>query len=85
MKFLLDRASKMDNYDGKDIDTKFNPRIEEYKTINSYEEIRKACFIDINNLEEFMEFYKLYGEIVIREHFFNKNINEILIYDSYIE
>lgn len=72
MKFKLEKASCWGSFNGNEIHKKFNPRLEK---IN---ERIEGCFIDINSLEDLMEFIKLYGEIVIGEE-------QILIYDDYIE
>lgn len=82
MEFILRKASDWD-FDGEGIDKKFNPKIKEYK--NNYENILKGCFIEINTLEELMEFYEMYGQIIIQSHCLNKKIKEIFIYDDYIE
>ena len=72
MRFRVDRASAWRNNKYKEIDIKFNPRVEK---INNLVE---KCFIDINSLEDLMEFISLYGDIVMDK-------DSILIYDDYIE
>lgn len=44
-----------------------------------------GCFVDIDSLEDLIEFKNLYGEIIIGNAISNKSIQEILIYDDYIE
>jgi predicted GNAT family N-acyltransferase len=41
--------------------------------------------IEINTLEELLELYKIYGNLVIETSFENDNIYEIEIYDDYRE
>lgn len=42
-------------------------------------------FIDINSLEELIDFKKKYGQIVIENSYENPNITQIEIYDTYRE
>ena len=51
-------------------------------------EIPNGCegwFIEINSLEELMEFNKRYGNIIIQKCWDNPNITEIEIYNGYRE
>lgn len=45
----------------------------------------EGVFIDINSLEDLIEFENTYGDIIIRDALFNQSIKEIKIYDDYIE
>lgn len=45
----------------------------------------KGWFLEINSLEELMEFKSKYDEIIIREDYKNPMINVIEIYDDYRE
>jgi hypothetical protein len=58
--------------------TRVSDYVNEDDSINS-------VFIDINTLEELIEFYKKHGKIIIGENLFHKENMELIIYDDYIE
>ena len=45
----------------------------------------EAWFVEIKDLKELMEFTTKHGDIVLCESYWNKNIFEIEIYDTYRE
>ena len=47
--------------------------------------ILKRWVIEINSLDEIMNFKSKYGDIVIRDSGFDDGIQEIVIYDDYLE
>jgi hypothetical protein len=78
MKFLIRRASRWMNED---------VLVDEAKrdVINYDGGTKNAYSIEIDTLEELIDFYNKYGNIVIRENIFDRESIEILIYDDYIE
>lgn len=78
MKFFVGRASK--RFDEDVLVDEAKPDVLNYdnNTLNVYS-------IEINSLEELMDFYNKYGKLVIRKNIFDSVSNEILIYDDYIE
>ena|SRR5699024_5487659 len=47
--------------------------------------VKEGWFVSLNSLEELIHFKEKYGSLVIGNHFNNKNITEIEIYDGYRE
>lgn len=46
----------------------------------------KNCWtIEINTLEDLMKLYNKYGDLIIQKHYDIKNMQEIVIYDDYVE
>lgn len=78
MKFIVKRASKWKNEDVLVDEAKCDVVDYNGRTINVYS-------IEINTLEELINFYNKYGNIVIREGISDRESIEILIYDDYIE
>ncbi len=87
MKFLISRTSMLCKENKKPCEEAVK---EKYKAIVPFtnNEIREleGWFIEINSLEELLEFQKKYDEeLVISRDNLNKNLIEIEIYDSYRE
>ena len=53
--------------------------------VNEEDDSINSVFIEINTIEELIEFYKKHGKIIIGENLFHKENMELIIYDSYIE
>lgn len=83
MKFVLSRTSAGDVGDIKVDDKKYKIiKVKRYlRWIDKYVD---KLFIEINSLEELMEFQKDYGNIVITDEL-GGEIKEIEIYDDYRE
>lgn len=47
-----------------------------------YHNYDNGWFIEVNSLEDLMNFNEKYGDIILRKCWDNENINEIEIYDS---
>lgn len=60
-----------------------NHRVENGKIRRDFEE--EGWFIDINSLEELIEFKNEVGAIIIQRHWQNEELFEIEIYDYYRE
>lgn len=60
-----------------------NHRIVKGKIMRDFEET--GWFIEINSLEELLEFQKKYGDLVLQHSMWNEEIPEIEIYDYYRE
>lgn len=81
MKFVLSRTSSGDvNVDDKKYKVTKTQEYDEWleKYIDKY-------FIEINSLEELMEFQKGYGKIIIMDNRYGGEMKEIEIYDDYRE
>lgn len=81
MKFVLSRTSAGDiNVDDKKYKVTKTQEYDEWleKYIDKY-------FIEINSLEELMEFQKGYGKIIIMDNRYGGKMKEIEIYDDYRE
>lgn len=83
MKFVLSRTSAGDVGDIEVDDKKYKIiKVKRYlRWIDKYVD---KLFIEINSLEELMEFQKDYGDIVITDEF-GGEMKEIEIYDDYRE
>lgn len=83
MKFVLSRTSAGDVGDIKVDDKKYKIiKVKRYlRWIDKYVD---KLFIEINSLEELMEFQKDYGDIVITDEL-SGEMKEIEIYDDYRE
>jgi|GEM_PF-4960249 len=87
MEFKMERASlllsnKKPIQDVRLYSKKY-PRWKDAEGHYSGEEL--GWFMKINTLEELMEFYKEYGDVVIRTNWGNEDITELIIYDDYLE
>lgn len=71
--------------EGKWLSVGSNHRIEENGWISRDNGMVDIWSIEINTLNELMEFCKKYGDVVIGNNMWNKSYKEILIYDDYIE
>ena len=81
MKFVLSRTSSGDvNVDDNKYKVTKTQEYDEWleKYIDKY-------FIEINSLEELMEFQKGYGKIIIMDNRYGGEMKEIEIYDDYRE
>ena len=81
MEFVLSRTSSGDvNVDDKKYKVTKTQEYDEWleKYIDKY-------FIEINSLEELMEFQKGYGKIIIMDNRYGGEMKEIEIYDDYRE
>ena len=77
MKFIISRASQWRNE---------QPCEEAKEEEFVYGDIiLKRWVIEINSLDEIMNFKSKYGDIVIRDSGFDDGIQEIVIYDDYLE
>ena len=91
MEFVLSRTSayRSDNVDELKIDDKkYKVKIKKIVYKNKKEDMHfDVIVIEINSLEELMEFQKDYGDIVILDYDYDydKNLKEIEIYDDYRE
>lgn len=84
MKFVLSRTSSSST-DFIWVDVKKYKVIKEQVYDKWFEEYTDKYFIEINSLEELMEFQKDYGDIVITENMRYGEMKEIEIYDDYRE
>ena len=84
MKFILTRTSAIRNEDVKVDNKKYNIKKIQVDSNKSYG-LFVELLIEINSLEELMELQKDYGDIIIKDYFYNKNLKEIEIYDTYRE
>ena len=89
MEFVLSRTSayRTDNIDALKIDDK-KYKVKIKKIVYKDEKMDMhfdVIVIEINSLEELMEFQKDYGDIVILDYDYDKNMKEIEIYDDYRE
>ena len=87
MKFLISRASISYDEDAAPCEKAIK---EKYVVINSttnYKmEEKEGWFIEINTLEQLLEFQNRYDDlIIIKRDDLNKDLIEIKIYDSYAE
>lgn len=81
MKFVLSRTSSGDvNVDDKKYKVTKTEEYDEW-----LEEYIDKYFIEINSLEELMEFQKDYGKIIIMDNRYGGEMKEIEIYDDYRE
>lgn len=81
MEFVLSRTSSGDvNVDDKKYKVTKTQEYDEW-----LEEYIDKYFIEINSLEELMEFQKGYGKIIIMDNRYGGEMKEIEIYDDYRE
>lgn len=86
MEFLVERASLIFNKtENLNIDLKRWKTKEKSYYSTTLKKDMIGVFIEINSLNELMEFKKLYGDIILQTNIFNPNIATLLIYDDYIE
>ena len=62
-----------------------NHRINEQGNIERDMDIKEFWEIEINSLADLIEFQNTYGEIIIQDSTWVRDIKTILIYDDYIE
>lgn len=88
MEFVLSRTSayRTDNVDELKIDDK-KYKVKTKEIVYRMNMHFNVIIIEINSLEELMEFQKDYGDIVILDYDYDydKNLKEIEIYDGYRE
>lgn len=86
MEFLVERASSIFNKaENLKIDLKRWKAEEKSYYSTTHKKDMMGIFIEINSLDELMEFKQLYGDIILQTNIFNPNITTLLIYDDYIE
>lgn len=71
--------------EGKWLSIGSNHRVDEKGWITRDNGMIDVWSVEIDTLDELMEFCEKYGDIVIRNCTWNKAYKEILIYDDYIE
>ena len=76
---------KFANQEGRWLSVGTNHRIDERGYITRDNGMIDVWSIELNTLDELIEFIKKYGDIVIGDCMCNKSYAEILIYDDYIE
>ena len=87
MEFIVSRTSKFDIKNESDLGIDIN----KYKPVKRIIKTKNMMYprtyytININSLEELIEFQKKYGEIIITSNMWNKRYKEIEIYDDYRE
>lgn len=74
-KFVNELVHKSEDY----IKTKING---DNVYLKKLQKTHKAIFIEINSLEDFIEFQNTYGEIIIHNTKHNNAVKEIEIYDA---
>jgi hypothetical protein len=77
MKFIVLRASQFTEQQPCE-----EAKEEEFSCRNK---ILKRWTMEFNSLEEIINFKSKYGDIVIRDSWFFDGIQEIIIYDDYLE
>lgn len=77
--------AKFSNREGKWLSVGANHRVDENGWITRDNGMIDVWSVEINTLDELMEFCKKYGDVVIGNCMWNKAYKEILIYDDYIE
>ena len=77
--------AEFSNREGKWLSVGANHRVDENGWITRDNGMIDVWSVEIDTIDELMEFCKKYGDVVIGDCMCNKAYKEILIYDDYIE